>query len=353
MRELIPSARVRCGAHPHSLDVADDTSLLELNIPGTHGGTPLRDWLNATHVDSIVVLQRRNLILEWQASDVSPDEPHLLFSVTKSVTSLLVGTLVGDRLIDVDALVTDYVPEVASSGFAGATVRNLLDMTAAFAFVENYDPGDDLRAYRDAAGWYPTAPDSEGLRDFLVTRQPDGMHGERFRYQSPATDLLGWVIEAVTSQPFATVLSERVWVPMGAEADADLALDRFGIPRNAGGLSAIPRDMARLGLIVAEGGAGVVHADYIDDLTRNGSTEQWRVGDFAPWLPGGAYRSCWYQPRVDPDAVMGVGIHGQMLYVDRAREVVVAKQSSWPVPDNTDLHNDAYLACQAIARALG
>jgi CubicO group peptidase (beta-lactamase class C family) len=92
---------------------------------------------------------------------------------------------------------------------------------------------------------------------------------------------------------------------------------------------------------------------YIDDLTRAGSDEQWAFGDFAPWLPGGAYRSCWYQPRVDPDAIMGVGIHGQMLYVDRARGVVVAKQSSWAMADDTDWHDDAYLACRQIAREVG
>ena len=66
--------------------------------------------------------------------------------------------------------------------------------------------------------------------------------------------------------------------------------------------------LARVGLLVAEGGAGVVPEAWIDDLTTGGSTQQWADGDFAPWLPGGAYRSCWYQPRVDPGAVMGVGI---------------------------------------------
>jgi hypothetical protein len=50
---------------------------------------------------------------------------------------------------------------------------------------------------------------------------------------------------------------------------------------------------------------------------------------------------------------MGIGIHGQMLYIDRPRGVVVAKQSSWHTPDEGVDHNDAYLACRAIARALG
>jgi CubicO group peptidase (beta-lactamase class C family) len=50
---------------------------------------------------------------------------------------------------------------------------------------------------------------------------------------------------------------------------------------------------------------------------------------------------------------MGIGIHGQMLYVDRPRGVVVAKQSSWPNPDSEEMHLDAFNACRAIAHALG
>jgi hypothetical protein len=55
----------------------------------------------------------------------------------------------------------------------------------------------------------------------------------------------------------------------------------------------------------------------------------------------------------DPDVIMGIGIHGQMLYVDRPRGVVVAKQSSWPNPDSEEMHLDAFNACRAIAHALG
>jgi CubicO group peptidase (beta-lactamase class C family) len=139
---------------------------------------------------------------------------------------------------------------------------------------------------------------------------------------------------------------------MGAEADADITLDRLGCPRAAGGLSAIARDLARLGMIVAEGGAGIVPEWFVEDLTRNGDPSHWAAGDYAAWLPGGCYRSCWYQPRVDPDCVMAVGIHGQMIYVDRPRNIVVVKQSSWDTPDSDDLHSDNEYAARAICRAL-
>ena len=353
VRELIPTGRIRHGHHPRPLGFAPASNLLNLRFDTTHGERVLGDYLETAQTDSLVVLRGETVVLEWLAAGIRDDEPHLLFSVTKSITALLCGALVGAGLIDVDAPVTRYVPEVADGGFGDATVRHLLDMTASYAFVEDYSPGPDIIEYRNAAGWYPAPPDNPGLHTFLAGRQKEGEHGQRFRYLSPTTDMLGWVCEAASGLPYAVAVSQYLWVPMGAEADADITLDRMGTPRAAGGLNGIPRDIARLGLIVAAGGAGIVPSDFVDDLTTGGDPAQWAIGDYAEWLPGGCYRSCWYQPRLDPGCVMAVGIHGQMIYVDRPRGVVVVKQSSWDTPDNNDLHTDAERACRAIARSLG
>ena len=312
----------------------------------------LGEYLATTQTDAFVAIKDGKVVLEWMAPGVRDDEPHLMFSVTKSITALLCGALVGANLIDPDAPVVQYVPAVAGSGFGDATVRHLLDMEASYAFVEDYSPGPDIVLYRNSAGWYPAPPDHMGLHEFLASRQKEGEHGQRFRYMSPTTDMLGWVCEAASGLPYALAVSQYLWVPMGAEADGDMTLDRFGVPRAAGGLSGTARDIARLGMIVAEGGAGIVPSDFIEDLTSGGDPSHWAIGDYADWLPGGCYRSCWYQPRVDPDCVMAVGIHGQMIYVDRPRNVVVVKQSSWDTPDDNDLHSDAEYACRAVARAL-
>ena len=105
-------------------------------------------------------------------------------------------------------------------------------------------------------------------------------------------------------------------------------------------------------MLFRSGGNGVVPEDFIDDLTRGGDPQHWAIGDYADWLPGGCYRSCWYQPRIDPDCVMAVGIHGQMIYVDRPRDTVVVIQCSWDTPDSNDLHSDNEYAARAISRAL-
>ncbi len=353
VRELIPTARIRHGHHPSELTYEPAGNLLDLHFESTSGERVFFNDTATTETDALVAIKGDAVALEWLAPGIRNDELHLMFSVTKSITSLLCGALVGAGKIDVDLPVIAYVPAVADSGFGDATVRHLLDMEASYTFVEDYSPGPDIVLYRNSAGWYPAPPDHIGLHEFLCTRQKEGEHGERFRYMSPTTDMLGWVCEAASGLPYALAVSQYLWVPMGAEADADITLDRFGTPRAAGGLSATPRDLARLGRIVAENGAGIVPADYIEDFINGGDPDHWAIGDYADWLPGGCYRSCWYQPRVDPDCVMAVGIHGQMIYVDRPRGIVVVKQSSWSEPDNNDLHSDAEYACRAIARALG
>lgn len=352
VRELIPTARIRHGHHPRALPFEPAGNLLDLRFDSKAGERVLGEYLANTQTDAFVAVKDGKVVLEWMAPGIRDDEPHLMFSVTKSITALLCGALVGAGKIDPDAPVVQYVPEVAGGGFGDATVRHLLDMEASYSFVEDYSPGPDIVLYRNSAGWYPAPPDHIGLHEFLASRQKEGEHGQRFRYMSPTTDMLGWVCEAASGLPYALAVSQYLWVPMGAEADGDMTLDRFGVPRAAGGLSGTARDIARLGMIVAEGGAGIVPEDFIDDLTTGGDPSHWAIGDYADWLPGGCYRSCWYQPRLDPDCVMAVGIHGQMIYVDRPRNVVVVKQSSWDTPDDNDLHSDAEYACRAVARAL-
>ncbi len=353
VRELIPSERIARGPDVRDLGLVSHPDLLDLVVEATGGPAPVVDLLRHGSRDAIVVLQHGRLVAQWLADDVRDDEPHLMFSVTKSVTGLLAGALEGAGRLDLSATVADCLPEAASSGFATATLRQLLDMEASFSFVEDYSPGPDITAYRHAAGWYPAPAGAPSLQGFLLSRTSDGPHGQRFRYLSPTTDLMGWICARAAGSTWAQAVSTYLWQPLGAEADAEVTLDREGTPRAAGGMSLRPRDLARLGLLVAEGGAGIVPTAFVDDLVHGGDPEHWALGDFAETFPGGAYRSYWYQPRVDPDAVCGIGIHGQMLYVDIPRQVVVAVLSSWGEPDSETGHEDNYRICRTLARALG
>jgi hypothetical protein len=352
VRELIPTAQVDCAETARPLAKKYNSELAEVVFAAHYGATKLADFLTTTHTDTFTVVKGEDLVMEWLAPGVGDDEPHMIFSVTKSVTGMLVGALVAQGLLDVDALVKKYVPEVADSGFGDATVRNLLDMAASYQFEEDYTPGEDIIAYRHSVGWYPAPLGAPNLHEFIAARKKERSHGEQFRYLSPTTDLVGWVIEAASGMPYAEALSKYIWAKIGTEAPAHITVDRQGSPRAAGGLSTIPRDLARFGMMIRDGGMGAIDPAFLKDVYENGSYAQWQTGDFKNFLPKGVYRSFCYKPGEDPDVIMGIGIHGQMLYVDRPRGVVIAKQSSWPNPDSEEMHLDAFHACQAIARTL-
>ena len=318
--------------------------------------TTIGRFLADSATDGAIVLHEGRVIFEHYDNGMTPETPHILFSVTKSVTATLTGILADKGTVDPNAPVTDYVPEIAGSAYGDATLRHLLDMTVGVQFVEDYeDPTGDTARYRMATGWIPFngKGTTDGLRKFLPTLPKAGEHGEAFHYVSPNTDLLGWVLERATNTPFAELLSREIWRPMGAERDAYIALDPFGAPRAAGGLCVTLRDLARFGQMHLQhglaGGQRIVPARWLADLRENGDPAAWAKGGYesmADWR----YRSKWY---VAPGgAYCGLGIHGQTVFVDPATNLVAAKFSSQPSALDEALDATAFRAWTAIGETL-
>ncbi|HWI71026.1 MAG TPA: serine hydrolase [Baekduia sp.] len=351
VREILPSERVAAAAASRALPTTLSDDLLDLAYSSRDGSeSTVRGMLERTYGDAFLVLHDGRVVAEWHAPGVAVDDRHILFSVTKSITGLLAGVLADEGALDPTGPVAELVPEVHGSAFGDASVRDLLDMSVAMKFVEDYSPGPDVLRYRRSSGWYPDA--EEGLYEYLASIPPDGDHGVQFRYLSPSTDMLGWVCERAAGTTYAQALSRRLWAPMGAEADGEMTVDRYGAPRAAGGLSATLRDTARLGQLLIEG-EGVLPEPLVEDVLRGGDPALWATNDWAYYFPGGAYRSSWYQHREAGDGVViAGGIHGQMIYVDAPRRVVVVKQSSWPTAEDEQADFTTYAAAGAIAREL-
>ena len=124
-------------------------------------------------------------------------------------------------------------------------------MAVGIAFTEDYDdPKGDVARYRYAVGWDPLPPgqDAIDLRGFLASQRPDGQqHGGLFHYVSTNTDVLGWVYERACKKPYADIVSDYLWKPLGAECPACITVDARGAMRAAGGVCVVPRDLARFG----------------------------------------------------------------------------------------------------------
>ena len=362
VREIIPTAEV--AEHPSwrwelpraLVDVRDATFTVD-GQERTVGG-----WLLESQCDGIIALHQGAVVMEWYDNHLTPSTPHIIFSVTKSVTALLMGVLAGRGQLDPEAPVTRYIPEAKGSAYGDATVRHVLDMQVSLDFDEVYlaTKGHPFHTYREASGW-TTVPDpakAPDLRSFLVSLgRREGPHGKKFRYLSPNSDMLGWICERAGGRRYADMLSEYLWQPMGAERPANLTVDRLGAPRSAGGLSVTLRDLARLGELVRCRGIAddrtVVPGWWIDDILTNGDPAAWDGCEFETMLPpDGRYRSQWYLSDGRGSQAMAAGIHGQWIWIDRDRGITIAKLSSQPLPSTAGYDPLEQGCFEAIADAL-
>jgi len=353
---LIPVSRIQ--APEQAWRLSDDMQSFDsLTFKDHHGQErQLSEVLATTATNGLVVLCGGRIVAEIYRQGYDGESPHILFSVSKSLTGATAGILVDQGLLDPDSPVIEYVPEVSGSAYGDATVRHVLDMTVSSSFSEDYlDLSGDYIRYRRATLWDPALPgeDPGTLHGLLATlsRAPEP-HGEVFSYLSPNSDLLGWIMERAAGQDFASLFSTRIWQPMGAEADAYITVDSEGAPRTAGGVCALPRDLARFGEMMRIGGKAILPGWWIQDICHNGDRGPWQKGDFVDLFPNGLYRSQWYQSGNGSGAFCGIGIHGQWLWVDPQREVVIAKVSAQeePVHDDTDML--LVLAFESIANAV-
>ena len=344
VRRLMPTANIAASADASGLEM----SLEEIGHIGFtgHDGHPttVKQALGATRTDAFVVLRRGRIAAEWYDNGMDAATPHIVFSVSKSICGTLGGILADRGLLDPDDRVIDYVPELASSVYAGCTIRHLLDMAVGIAFNEDYeDPKGDVVRYRHAAGWDPL-PAGEppiDLRSFLALQRPDGQkHGELFHYVSTNSDVLGWVYERACDQAYAEILSEYLWVPLGAERDAYITVDAYGAMRAAGGICVAPRDLARFGEMIRRRGVAngrqVVPGTWIDDINQRGDPGAWARSEIAEIFPQANYRSQWYRIDRDRGVLIAFGIHGQFIYVHPEAEVVIVRMASEATPLDPD-----------------
>ena len=342
VREIVPSADIPNEPAGVADLPSNPVDLRALSIESEGTVLSFDDFLDGACVDGLVVLHRGRVVFEHYANGMTRETPHLLMSVSKSLLGLLAGILTRQRVLHPDRLVRDVVPEVVGTAYAGATIRHLLDMRAGIEFDEDYlATSGPMIAYRKATGWQPLDPGDapSDLRSFYrALTTSAGPHGGPVHYVSPNTDLLGWVIERAAGRRYADLMSELIWKPLGAERSAYITVDRLGAPRCAGGFCATVRDLARVGQLIAQGGARgsaqIMPEACLDDIVRNGDPKAWAAGDLAGYFPGAPirYRSQWYVLDFAVPAVFAFGINGQYLLVHRQHGIVIAKVASQALP---------------------
>ena len=358
-RNLMPTADVERGPGAASgLPLALDAGIDAVRFTPLGSGQPITwaEAFDANFTDGLIVLQHGRIVHERYAGCLDRDTLHGAMSLTKSVTGLLGEVLVAEGALNEHALVGALIPELKSSAFGDATVRQVLDMSTALAFSEDYaDPNAEVWQHAQAGSPLPPPPGYTGPRSYYQSLQQikkSGTHGQAFGYKTPNSDALGWLLARATGKPLGELLAERIWRRIGAEREAFYTVDTIGTPFAGGGFNATLRDLARLGQLVLQdgewNGEQVLPPAAIERIRRGGDRGQFAQAGYA-LLPGWSYRGMWWHSGDAHGAFSARGVHGQTLWIDPVADVVIARFASHPVAANAANDPTSLPAWRAVA----
>ena len=360
--QLMPTKRVARGSRPIALlPPASRSDIDDVTFTPMGGSEPMT-WaqsLLANYTDGILILHRGRIVYERYFGVLAPDRPHIAFSLTKSLVGTLAASLIMEGALDERTTVAHYVPQLMGSGFADATIRQLLDMTTGIDYSEIYTAAaSPFWGFCHAIGFLPRPSDARGpdsCHGYLQATKKSHPHGERLAYKTPNTDALAWVLSRVSGKSIGELFQERFWSQLGVEQDAFFTVDSTGTEFAGAGLSVTLRDLARFGEMMRGGGSyhgqQVVPQAVIEDIRRGGNRVLFDGAGYKT-LPGATYRAMWLVLHNAHGAYMARGLHGQGLYIDPTAEMVIARFASHPLASNAHLDPTSLPAYQAVAEFL-
>ncbi|MDX1496257.1 MAG: serine hydrolase, partial [Salinisphaeraceae bacterium] len=232
-----------------------DLSQLTYEVNG-HTRT-VEQYMQGGNTNAIAFMHNGKFIYDDYQNGFNPNTRAHMWSVTKSVTTALVGIAVEEGLVDsIYDPIKKYIPDAADTVWEGVSVEDLLQMESGTYWVDVpvHQPEQLVLMGADfhSNGLYGMTRDEYLLR--LTRVSPTGDH---YRYNSGDAQMLAWLLENVYEKPYAEILSEKIWKPAGMQDDALVMIDRLGNTFASMGLMATPRDMVRFGELFRNGGRSI------------------------------------------------------------------------------------------------
>lgn len=270
-------------------------------------------YLADHHTVAFLVIQRDSIQYEKYFDSYSDTSVVASFSMAKSITSILLGIAIDEGYIrSIDEPITNYIPELKKNGFDAVTLRHLLQMTSGLEFNEGY-----TNPFGHVATFYYGTNLRKAINRLKLADEP----GQRFRYTSGQTQLLGLALErALKGRTVSSYLEEKVWQPLGMEFDASWSLDRKkdGLEKTFCCVNARARDFAKLGrLYLRKGnwnGRQIVSESWVSESTKVDSS------DGSAWY----YQHQWWLPTKGGD-FLADGLLGQYIYVHPEKDLIIVR----------------------------
>ena len=233
---------------------------------------------------SLLVGKNQDILYEKYADDFTEKTPQTIMSITKMFVNLFMGELIEKKIINLNKKISHYLPNIGS-GYAAATIQDVLDMNIINSYSEDYtDPYTSSFLHEPVCGWRLPAnlDDNMGQEEFLNTikakKKKDLTNSTEFsHYKSANTDVIGVLIEKVSGKKLNEWILDAVEAA-GLEDALYMGTDRFGMPWISGGACLISRDFLRYGLLFSRKGLGVGNRKvgsekFFDSTLKNKGTK--------------------------------------------------------------------------------
>ena len=344
VRNLIPTLPIYNNPDKEIILQKQLIDIDDLVIDNKNTSYKLKEIFKICDTDAFLVMHKGKIKFEFYDKFTRFNTPHIIFSVSKSLTSLLTGILVEKKVININNYISHILPETKGTAYEDATVRNVLDMSIASGFIEDYTGQAEIfKKYRSSTGWdLPETKSKQtvkGLHDFLSSMPKSNQkHGKKYHYCSPHSDLLGWIIERASGENYSKIMADLLFKKAGINHEANVTVDKWGASRAAGGISVSPYDLLLLSELVRNHGSNkngqVIPAAWIEDFVNNKNNNSYLNQDNLERFPNGNYRSKWYQTGFKDNEYCAIGIHGQNIWINPQKEITIVRMSSASDPIN-------------------
>jgi CubicO group peptidase (beta-lactamase class C family) len=347
--QILESRLVRRAPTPSPLARAPAEPALRYEYEGR--SLTLDDYLARHPATGLLVAREDTIFVERYQYARTDRHRFTSWSMAKTVTAMLIGIALAEgRIRSVDDHAATYVPELAGTEYGRTSLRHLLQMSSGVRFVEEYRPGDDVSRLAADTFLLRGPGGAAAVTSFNERSAPSGT---RFHYASVETQVLGLVLTKAVGRSVAEYLREKIWEPIGAEADATWLIDRAGQEVTFCCLNSVLRDYARLGLLLAHDGSWrgrqIIPAAWVQEATTvRADQPHLRPRTATPFF-GYGYQT-WIFPG-DRRMFALLGVRGQAIYIDPASRLVMVHTAVRKQPVDPGVV-EAGLLWGAVRRAL-